>query len=110
LGIINYVLHALYFISINLDEAEVDDRLLGADELRKRLLGADELRKRLLGADELRNKLLGADELRKKLLWMGLYCWNVRSGAQYGCIYYKRKLKVKQSGYTPWRRLGGEEV
>jgi hypothetical protein len=25
-------------------------------------------------------------------------------------IYVKAKAKVKQSRYTPWRRLGGEEV
>jgi hypothetical protein len=24
--------------------------------------------------------------------------------------YVKKKSKVKQSHYTPWRRLGGEEV
>jgi hypothetical protein len=30
--------------------------------------------------------------------------------AQRGASYFVKKVKVKQSRYTPWRRLRGEEI
>jgi hypothetical protein len=53
------------------------------------------------------------------VVWVVMPCSPVRvlhffisayDWAPYVCVLLHKKVKVKQSCYTPWRRLGGEEV
>jgi hypothetical protein len=49
---------------------------------------------------EIRTLVTETDSTHVDMMWILFYLSS----------YYTQGVKVKQSRYTPWRRLGGEEV